>query len=160
MEKWRGHSLSTVMYEKRKIRRIIIHFEVVPFEEGLLHHVLNSLTLRREAGGVLSFIYSFNFVRLRRWERHNVPHVEGEFLSVQRPLFYLQQAIVIPVTNTCVFVCMFRAGATLLPQSLQSLSGLIILTKVWDTSELLLLLFTPTFETAAYKNKKPESAGG
>lgn len=34
VEKWRDHSLNTVMHEKRKIRRIIIHFELIPFEKG------------------------------------------------------------------------------------------------------------------------------
>lgn len=40
-EKRKEDSLNTVMYEKRKIRKIITHFEAIPLEMGWFDHVLN-----------------------------------------------------------------------------------------------------------------------
>lgn len=46
-EKRKEDSLNTVMYEKRKIRKIITHFEAIPLEMGWFELVQTSLA----AGG-------------------------------------------------------------------------------------------------------------
>lgn len=68
VEKWRGNSLNTVMYEKRKTRSIIIHFEAIPFEKGLFDHVLNLLKrpLLRGRGLVIFHIFFFKLISTTR----------------------------------------------------------------------------------------------